>query len=108
MDTQRVKVANLPDFHVPLPAFVNELTAPQKSIAPRLEKMKFFRGGGRCFFGGLLIHSPRTKFFPQILPRIALLNLGQSLRVAFIDQMPAGIPAFGAKVNDPVGGFDDL
>src|SRR5262245_18133442 len=44
----------------------------------------------------------------QILPGVAFLDLGDVLGGAFGDDAAAAVAAFGAHVDDPVGGLDDL
>ena len=48
---------------------------------------------------------PRQQLF-QIPPGVALLHLGHVLGRAFGDDAAAAVAAFGAEVQDPVGGLD--
>src|SRR6516162_11083138 len=45
---------------------------------------------------------------PEVLPRVARLGRGDVLWGAGGDDMAAGVAAFGAEIDDPIGGLDDL
>ena len=78
--------------------------------------MRLNNSTGRAFIvegasyspGAAAAHYAARKVGPEILAGVARLARGDIFRGAGGDDMAASIAAFGAEIDDPVGGLDDL